>query len=90
LSVACVGTRWVLPRGSALQARALHGGKVRAARQERDVGAAFASAAPNPPPTPPAPTTAIRIESAPQLEGLPNSRVQNASMSARNNSASPG
>ena len=46
---------------SILQARALHRREMRAARDEGDVGPAFASAAPNPPPTPPAPTTAIRI-----------------------------
>src|SRR4051812_11776980 len=63
LSVACVGTRWVSPRALSTFRPALFMAARCAPRATKVTSApALASAAPYPPPTPPAPTTAIRIE----------------------------
>src|SRR6185312_5069015 len=61
-SVACVGTRWVSPRPPSILRPALFMAARCAPRAMKVTSApAFASAAPKPPPTPPAPTTAIFI-----------------------------
>ena len=61
-SVACVGTTWVSPRPPTTFRPWLFIAARCAPRAMKVTSApAFASAAPNPPPTPPAPTTAIRM-----------------------------
>ena len=61
-SVAWVGCRWMSPRGlSTLRPLLFIAARWAPRAMKVTSPPAFASAAPNPPPTPPAPTTAIRI-----------------------------
>ncbi len=66
-SVARVGTRWVSPRPPPTFSPWLFMAARWAPRATKVTSApALASAAPNPPPTPPAPTTAIRMDTLPR------------------------